>query len=71
MNKKSSPAQVSLWALSGSHMSKKGMFARRYLGESDDDVGRFMERARKAELDFSDDMEQDFEATCPKCGDCE
>ncbi|TFY67000.1 hypothetical protein EVJ58_g1907 [Rhodofomes roseus] len=30
---------------------------------------RFMARARMAQLDFSDDMEQDEEATCPKCGD--
>lgn len=34
-------------------------------------LSRFMERARMTELDFSDDMEQDIEATCPKCGDCE
>ncbi|KAI0725557.1 P-loop containing nucleoside triphosphate hydrolase protein [Fomitopsis betulina] len=30
---------------------------------------RFMDRARMSELDFSGDMEQDMEATCPKCGD--
>lgn len=30
---------------------------------------RFMARARMAQLEFSDDMEQDEEATCPKCGD--
>ncbi|KAH9837668.1 SNF2 family N-terminal domain-containing protein [Rhodofomes roseus] len=30
---------------------------------------RFMARARMAQLDFSDDMEQDEEATCPRCGD--
>ncbi|KAH9919060.1 SNF2 family N-terminal domain-containing protein [Fomitopsis serialis] len=46
-------------------------------GEAEKEVGRahklmgaeFMARAQMAQLDFSDDMEQDEEATCPKCGD--
>lgn len=52
-------------------VKKRYVYTSMYLSGSDFDVDRFMERARKAELDFSDDMEQDFEATCPKCGDCE
>ena len=51
-------------------VKKRYVYKSTYLRVPNLETGRFMERARKGELDFSDDMEQDLEATCPKCGDC-